>query len=356
MSRRSTGLVKTVLSTLHYAGADRMLAPFTRGIGAILRLHRVAPAPPGAHGPHRAGTISTHFLEQTIHQVRAAGFEIVSLDEAHFRLIEGTHGKPFACFTFDGAYRDIYLNAYPLFERYGLPFTVFIATDYPDGHGDLWWVALERAVAKVEALEVKIDGTHCRFRCATPADKDATFAAIHAWLRRIPENDARAYVAEWCASLDIDTQALCQELIMTWEEIRELAADARVSVGAHGRRHYALAKLSFAEAHAEIEESVARVARELGRPCRHFSYPYGDVASAGRREFSMVRELGLKTAVTARAGLIHHAHRHAPAALPRISLSGNYQHPRYVKVMLSGAPFALRGLFGRSPEERVDAA
>src|SRR5215813_6296694 len=118
MSRRSTGLVKTVLSTLHYAGAARMLAPLTRGVGAIFRLHRVCPASPGTPAPRRADTITPHFLEQTIHQVRAAGFEVVSLDEAHFRLLEGAHGKPFACFTFDGAYRDTYLHAYPLLERY----------------------------------------------------------------------------------------------------------------------------------------------------------------------------------------------------------------------------------------------
>ena len=31
-------------------------------------------------------------------------------------------------------------------------------------------------------------------------------------------------------------------------------------------------------------------------------------------------------------------------ALPSISLSGEYQHPRYVKVALSGAPFAFSGL------------
>jgi hypothetical protein len=30
-----------------------------------------------------------------------------------------------------------------------------------------------------------------------------------------------------------------------------------------------------------------------------------------------------------------------PTALPRVSLNGDYQHPRYIKVFLSGAPFAL---------------
>jgi peptidoglycan/xylan/chitin deacetylase (PgdA/CDA1 family) len=132
--------------------------------------------------------------------------------------------------------------------------------------------------------------------------------------------------------------------MMTWAEIRQMAADPLVTIGAHTRRHYALAKLTLAEARAEIEESVKRIERELGRPCRHFSYPYGDEASAGPREFEIARELGLKTAVTTRKGLIHRQHACELTALPRVSLNGDYQNPRYVKVLLSGAPFAFFNL------------
>ena len=128
---------------------------------------------------------------------------------------------------------------------------------------------------------------------------------------------------------------------MNWDEIRRLAADPLVTIGAHTRRHYALAKLTLAEARAEIEESVRRIEREIGKPCRHFSYPYGDETSAGQREFDLVKELGLKTGVTTRKGLIHPRHAGELTALPRVSLNGDYQKPRYVKVLLSGAPFAL---------------
>ena len=128
---------------------------------------------------------------------------------------------------------------------------------------------------------------------------------------------------------------------MNWDEIRQLASDPLVTIGAHTRRHYALAKLTLADARAEIGESVRRLEREIGQPCRHFSYPYGDEASAGQREFDLVKELGLKTGVTTRKGLIHPRHASELTALPRVSLNGDYQKPRYVKVLLSGAPFAL---------------
>ncbi|HSR80135.1 MAG TPA: polysaccharide deacetylase, partial [Hyphomicrobiaceae bacterium] len=79
-----------------------------------------------------------------------------------------------------------------------------------------------------------------------------------------------------------------------------------------------------------------------------FSYPYGDQASAGPREFGLAKELGLKTGVTTRRGLIHPRHATELTALPRVSLNGEYQKQRYVKVLLSGAPFALFNVVNRA--------
>jgi len=340
MSRRTTFL-KAVLSTLHYTGVDSMMAPLTRGIGAIFMLHHVRPEHPGSFEPNRILKVTPQFLEEVIRQVRASGFEIVSLDEAHFRLIEGDYGSPFVCFTFDDGYRDNLEYAYPIFKRHELPFAVYVPTDYCDGHGDLWWLALEKVIVKLNALNVRIDGQQRRLRCGTPAEKDAAFHTVYWWLRGIDEGSARAFVRELCADADFDPDALCADLMMNWDEVRQLAADPLVTIGAHTRRHYALAKLTLAEARAEIAESVRRIEREIGKPCRHFSYPYGDEASAGPREFALVKELGLKTGVTTRKGLIHPRHAEELAALPRVSLNGDYQKSRYVKVLLSGAPFAF---------------
>ena len=208
MSRRTTKLLKAVLSTLHYSGADSMIAPFTRGLGAVLTLHHVTPEKPGAFEPSRDLKVTPNFLVQVIQQVRAAGFEIVSLDEAHFRLVEGEYRRPFVCLAFDDGYQDIFEHAYPILQRYDLPFAVYVPTDYPGGHGELWWTALERAIIKVGALDVKIDGAQRRLRCGSPAEKDWAFHTVYQWLRTIDEGDARAFVREMCTGVDIDLAAM----------------------------------------------------------------------------------------------------------------------------------------------------
>lgn len=343
-----TALLKVVLSALHYSGADSAMAPLTRGIGAVFMLHHVRPEHPSPFEPNRILKVTPQFLEEVIRQVRNDGFEIISLDEAHFRMIEGDYGSPFVCFTFDDGYRDNLEYAYPIFKRHNLPFAIYVPTDYADGRGDLWWLALEKVIDRVKALSVKIDGAQRRLRCGTASEKDATFDTIYWWLRGIDEASARAFVRDLCRDADFDQDGLCPELTMNWDEIRHLAADPIVTIGAHTRRHYALAKLTLAEARTEIAESVRRIEREIGKPCRHFSYPYGDEASAGPREFALARELGMKTGVTTRKGLIHPRHAQQLLALPRVSLNGDYQKPRYVKVLLSGAPFALFNVVQRA--------
>jgi peptidoglycan/xylan/chitin deacetylase (PgdA/CDA1 family) len=298
------------------------------------------PCTPAAFEPNRILRVTPQFLEQAIAQIRQSGFEIISLDDAHFRLLEKDF-RPFACLTFDDGYRDNLEVAYPIFKRHNLPFAVYICTDFADGRGDLWWLALEKAILRTDSVSLRIAGSEGRWPATSAAAKDATFHAIYWWLRSIKEDDARAVVAELCRATGFDPSGLCPGLVMTWDEIRRLAADPLVTIGAHTRRHLALAKLTLPEARDEIAQSLARIERELGVPCRHLSYPYGDERSAGEREFQLARELGFRTGVTTRKGLIQRRHTSALTGLPRVSLNGDYQQARYVKVSLNGVPFAF---------------
>ena len=149
-------------------------------------------------------------------------------------------------------------------------------------------------------------------------------------------------MADAAEEAGLDIYEPCRRLVMNWDELRDLSNEPLVTIGAHTTHHYALAKLSAARARNEIFESVKRIEDELGRPCRHFSYPYGSECSAGRREFAMAERFGLSTAVTTRKGLIGAGGDAQATALPRLSLNGDFQRERYIKALLSGVPFALR--------------
>jgi peptidoglycan/xylan/chitin deacetylase (PgdA/CDA1 family) len=135
---------------------------------------------------------------------------------------------------------------------------------------------------------------------------------------------------------------------MSWEEIAELAADPLVTIGAHTVTHPMLLKVPDDHAvRAEMEMSRAVLEAALGRRPEHLAYPVGDPTSAGPREFRIALELGFKTAVTTRPGVLFKAHRDHLMALPRISLNGEFQRQRYLKVLMSGAATAMWNGFRR---------
>ena len=90
---------------------------------------------------------------------------------------------------------------------------------------------------------------------------------------------------------------------------------------------------------------------ETGVPFEARLVDFGDPTSAGPREFRIAAELGFKTAVTTRPGVVFKAHREHLTALPRISVNGDYQNQRHLKVLMSGAATAMWNGF-----KRVNAA
>ena len=353
MTLASTSLLKTALTTLHYSGIGSLFAPLTRGNGVIFTLHQVQPGPAQPFDPNRILRVTPEFLESAVCQVRSSGFETVSLDEAILRMSgRSTSKRPFACFTFDDGYRDNQTYAYPLLKHHNVPFTVYVPTDFPDGQGELWWLVLEQVVRQSPAVIVQMGGQVRTFQCVTVLEKQHAYDTIYWWLRNLPEDRSRQVIRDLAAGAGVDIAAMCRDLVMSWDEIRSFAADPLVTIGAHTRSHFALAKLTEVEAEVEIVESVARIEAELGSVCRHFSFPYGDETSAGAREFALAAKLGLASAVTTRKGLVKGQGRDNLMGLPRVSLNGEYQHSRYVEVLLTGAPFAFLNMLRR----RVPAA
>jgi hypothetical protein len=58
----------------------------------------------------------------------------------------------------------------------------------------------------------------------------------------------------------------------------------------------------------------------------------------------MARELGFKSAVTTRPGMLFPDHMGHECALPRLSINGNWQSLDTIEILVSGAPFALWNL------------
>jgi peptidoglycan/xylan/chitin deacetylase (PgdA/CDA1 family) len=157
----------------------------------------------------------------------------------------------------------------------------------------------------------------------------------------------RGVIHDLAARYRVDIAKFCDELCMTWPELAALAADPLVTIGAHTVNHPMLAKLAPDAVRSEMDLSRSIIEAALSLRPAHLSYPIGDPTSAGPREFAIAAELGFKTAVTTRPGVLFRSHGKRLTALPRISLNGEYQRLRYVRVLLSGSATAMWNGFRR---------
>jgi peptidoglycan/xylan/chitin deacetylase (PgdA/CDA1 family) len=332
---------------MHASGLSRLAAGRTRGQGVILTLHHVLPEAPPEFAPNALLAVTPHFLELAIETVRREGFEIVSLDEAARRIESGDQGAPFAVFTFDDAYRDVRDHALPVLRRQDCPATIFVVSSFASGRGFLWWRALEFAIRHQEVLTVDLGSGEERIEARTASQKTAAWNRIYWALRAGGEGALRAAVADLAMRAGYDAEADCREVCMDWDELREVARDPLVTIGAHTVRHYMLAKWPEDVMRSEICDNRTDIDRELGMRVEHLAYPVGDPTSADRREFDAAAALGFRTAVTTRPDHIRPRHRSAMTGLPRVSLNGLFQRKDNLEVLLSGLPFAARNLLRR---------
>lgn len=336
----------TIRATFEVLAATRLTALIRRlssARGIIFTLHRVLPEEPGDFSPNAILQIKPEVLEYAIRRVRALGFDIVDLDEAVRRIEADFDVKRFAVFTFDDAYRDNLKYALPILRRHQCPFTLYVPTAFVDGVGEIWWQALEDIVATQQAIAVEVDGETDYLPTASLGEKRATYDAVYARMREMPEPARVALIRDLAAKYDYDLAAQCRALIMDWSELRAFAGEQLCTIGAHTVHHYELAKLPAEQARSEIEMSLKVLEAQFRRRPLHLSYPIGGPASAGPREYAMAKELGLRSAVTTVPGGLYRRNRTALTALPRVSLNGLFQARRYMDVFATPAVFTLLG-------------
>lgn len=346
-------VIRSGLEALYFTGTHVALRGMLGGVGAILTMHHVRPPRRDEFQPNQLLEVAPAFLDRVIVSLRRSGFDLISLDDMHDRLLRPRQGgRRFVCVTFDDGYRDNLVHAYPILKRHRVPFAIYVPTSFPDRLGDLWWLTLEAVIATQTRIGLVMDGQDRHFECGMPGEKREVYAALYWWLCSLEnEEELRRVVGDLAMRYGVDAAAHCEQLCLTWDELRELSADRLVTIGAHTVNHLMLKKCSETVVRREMQMSASVIEAALGLRPRHFSYPVGDPTSAGPREFAIAQELGFKTAVTTRPGMLFPEHRDHLMALPRISLNGEFQRMRYVKVLTSGAATGLWNGF-----KRVDAA
>ena len=312
-----------------------------RGMGAIFTLHHVRPAQHKIFDPAAHLTITPEFLDASITRLKRDGHVPVALKDLPEFLARPDRPGPAMVFTLDDGYRDNNDHARPVFEKHGIPYTIFVSGGFVDRTHTIWWETAEQLIGQIDEFSFDYGAGDVTLPTRTLLEKYAVFDRLHKALACAEQSaivarlDAKAREAGICPIGIVDRE------VMEEAELRQLAATKLADLGAHTIGHMNLAHLEADQMRSEIVRSAERVAVITGETPQTMAYPYGDRCAAGPREYQAARELGFRLAVTTNPGVLNRQSLQDLFSLHRISLNGYYQKSRYVGALASGIPFAL---------------
>jgi peptidoglycan/xylan/chitin deacetylase (PgdA/CDA1 family) len=310
------------------------------GAGVVLRFQRVRPRRLGGFQPHQAQEISPRFLDRTIRALRRWKYDIVSMDEVCRRAVSPPSRARFAALTFDGGYKDLTTVAYPILQKHGIPFTVYLPTAFPDGLGQAWWLALEQMIGRENRISLVMDRKERHFMIHQTAAKYELYELLSEWLRALTPADQSFAIKDLCKRYSVDMEALSRAASMDWDDLTKLAADPNCTIGSATVNYPALSSLRDADAQREIAMGKAVTEAAFHREVRHFAYPFGDREAWRRQHVVMADEAGFISAVSGLPGVIEPLGRTNLHALPRIDWDGRQRSLRMMRVILTGITFA----------------
>jgi len=327
------------LELAYFGGVPWLRGRRAGGAGVVLRFERVRPPQPARFQPLRSHEITPKFLDRTIRALKRWRYDIVSMDEVCRRAVTLASRRRFVCLTFDGGYKDLMTQAYPVLSRHGVPFTVYLPTAFPDGLGEAWWLALEEVIARENRLSLVMDRKELRFDIGQPSEKYQLYEFLASWMRSLAPSDLSTAIKDLCSRYSVDLAALTRQASMDWDDLTKLAADPNVTIGSATVNYPVLPNLKNADALREMTMGRAVAEAAFRRDVRHFAYPFGDRAAFARLHVVMAAEAGFTSAASAIPGIVEPEGRTNLHALPRIAWDGRQRSLRVMRVLLSGFTF-----------------
>lgn len=313
---------------------------FFAGKGFIVCLHRILPKK--MHDPfwgENSMAVSPEYLEWMIKFVRSEGFEWISVDEVAERLSR-PKSKPFACITLDDGWKDNLTYGFPVFQKHGVPFCIYVANCFPNATSLKWTESLTRLVETGSRISFTYKGKSFLFTLSSQGEKKNAYNQIRLFVLdagTLEEmNNRIGVIFEGFSSIPL-SEAL------SWDEVIALAGHELCTIGAHTMHHVPLAKFSDEDVLYEMRESKAQLEDRIQKQVNHFAYPYGSKNECSNREFNLAAKAGFKMAVTGRPANVFSGNINNLMAVPRYAIGEATNEDRLRYITNGVLHFSLNG-------------
>jgi peptidoglycan/xylan/chitin deacetylase (PgdA/CDA1 family) len=288
----------SLLTSIARAGSGPVVRRLTAGAPRVLMYHRFGPATSSRY-------LSREVFEQHLVYLKRH-FRVRRLVDVVRALREGRALDPrTVVVTVDDGYRDFVDFAYPLLERYRVPATVFLATDFVDRRHWLWFDVVHYLLQKTSLshMDVHVDGCRIERDLSTVAQRDRAWSAFGELCMHMDPDRRDAAIVDLQKTLRvlIPSAPTPEYEAMTWDAALQLDSTL-VDFGSHTCGHPVLSRCTTAEVQRELCESKRLIEARLNRPVETFAYPHGEAADYDQRAVDAAEAAGYLCATVAHGG------------------------------------------------------
>jgi len=251
-----------------HSGAHRLLDRWMPRRLLVLAGHCVATPGNAELGPDMR--IETAELERMLTWF-ARRYEVLPLARALERL-EQPGRRSLVALTMDDGYKDNRSALLPLLQRLQLSATLYLESAPLEERRLNWTHKFSWTVGRIgPARFAELYGDRAGKKLAAGP---SAYQLKRALKYEVPVEERTRIVGELFREQGGDERALCEQLYLDWDEVRELDR-AGIEIGAHTHSHDILSRLEPAQAARDIERSKEVLERGLGHPVQSFAYPFG---------------------------------------------------------------------------------
>jgi len=283
------------------------------------------------------------FEDQMDHLRR--NYQPVSLTDLVGMLQSGRIEPHAVAVTFDDGYKSNHDLAYPILKEMGIPATIFVTSGFVTGAGltnSLLWPDF------VTAVVLSLPGQSLDWHRLDLGQWDlsslrtiyAARTGICEQLKSMPDKERKRLIGELDQEYGgyIDLERFPDYRPMSPAEVRNLAANDLITIGAHTRTHPILSRLDGSELAGEIVGGKEDLETMTGKTVNHFAYPNGRRQDISRETLDLVAA-NFACAVTTETGV--NLQGHNKYLLRRVGIGRNLS-PTQFAILLSGAYFVFQ--------------
>jgi len=277
---------------------------------------------------------ASNFIEQI--QYLMENFHIVSMEDALNPAIFETDPLPKVVITLDDGLRDNLTEAFPILQQFRIPATIFVTTEAVQRGKKFWWDQIVQAIESTKATRLDLRDLNLRVYDfhpeKSPSRQWGPIQRLLTDLKRLGPGEREKAVSRILQRLDLRERKHSSSAFdpLSPEDVMRLSSSPLITIGSHTHCHSILTQLTPPEIRKTIQQSLGLLREWANKTIAHFSYPNGDY---NRAVLDIVKEFGMKTAVTTRQGRWTTATNFLE--IPRIGIGG-YDTAEVFKARVSG--------------------